>query len=905
MLNIVPSSGWRTAASNYHAVHLPVPPTDEERKAFSAPSLFALKHVAWAIRAVAFGLLLGMALPGLTADYADDFDDGAPEGWTAVIGTWTVDPDNAHSTANGPADIAVYSGESWATGFTYHLKVNNGLTSTSNLAGPVYNYQDSSNYYSVTFAPTGTAHLKKVINGTTTTVATAPYSGGGANVWFDVDVIRSGTSTTVKVNGVTIFSNIVQSELGAGKIGLITTWTDGRFDNVVLTESNAPFSENFDSGTTYGWTQSSGTWTVDTNNLHSTAIGPADIAVYSGGSWGTGFTYHVRVNNAYTSTSNLAGPVYNYQDTSNYYSVTFAPTGTAYLNKVINGTTTTVATASYSGGGPNVWFDVDVIRIGTSTTVKVNGVTIFSNIVQSELGAGKIGLITTWTDGRFDNVSLGVTIDTEAPSVPTGLTGTAVSPTQINLTWNASTDDFGVTGYTVFLNDAVLGTTTTATSFQHTGLTAGTTYNYRVSAHDAVPNHSAWTATPVLVTTTSSPSTPHTTAIAIPGTWEAENFDLGGEGVAYHDNVPGNAGGLYRSGEDVDIFVSNDPSGGAYIVKNFATGEWLNYTISVPANGNYDIELRVATDAGFPNRAYRLYVDGADVTGPVVLPDTGGWASYQWAGKKTVALTAGTHVLKITSEQQYFDMNQIRMTATGTETGPVAYSCDFSSSWQDCQLGEHAKVVGSRATLVTVGGVNAVRLHTESGDSFVNGSNTWERNDLTSSQATTDGYEGKEHWWAHSVRFPDDFVQPPQSVPGGQWHGSLVFDFHNTADAGGQANFQVAVYPATAGSPGWPTGMHLQLHAGDPTAPVTVDVAVQEGAITKNKWYNFTYHVRWADDSTGFFRAWVDGVQYMNHSGPTLYTGEGVYLKLANYHSPHGQPSSVIHARVIRSNTPL
>jgi hypothetical protein len=225
--------------------------------------------------------------------------------------------------------------------------------------------------------------------------------------------------------------------------------------------------------------------------------------------------------------------------------------------------------------------------------------------------------------------------------------------------------------------------------------------------------------------------------------------------------------------------------------------------------------------------------------------------------------------------------------------------------WQQCGFMEQAKEPGQRATIVSIGGVNAVRLHTELGDRDVNGSLTWERNDLTTSQGTTDGYEGREHWWEHSVWFPNDYVQPPQSVPGGIWHNGLVFDFHDTANVGGQANFQVAVYPVTAGAPGWPTGMHLQLHAGDPAAPVKVDVAVQNGAITKNKWYNFKYHVKWADDSSGFFRAWVDGVQYMNHEGPTLYTNQGVYLKLANYHSAFGQPSSVMHARVIRSNTPL
>jgi chitodextrinase len=77
--------------------------------------------------------------------------------------------------------------------------------------------------------------------------------------------------------------------------------------------------------------------------------------------------------------------------------------------------------------------------------------------------------------------------------VPTGLAASAVSGTQANLSWNASTDNVGVTGYHVYLNDQPLATTTT-TSFSHTGLTAGSTYNYRVSAYDAVPNHSAWTA---------------------------------------------------------------------------------------------------------------------------------------------------------------------------------------------------------------------------------------------------------------------------------------------------------------------------------------------------------------------------------------------------------------------------
>jgi len=48
----------------------------------------------------------------------------------------------------------------------------------------------------------------------------------------------------------------------------------------------------------------------------------------------------------------------------------------------------------------------------------------------------------------------------------------------------------------------------------------------------------------------------------------------------------------------------------------------------------------------------------------------------------------------------------------------------------------------------------------------------------------------------------------------------------------------------------------------------------------------------------------VNGVQKMAYRGPTIYSGQGCYLKLANYHTAFGQASSVIHDRVIRASTP-
>src|SRR6266480_3444032 len=151
------------------------------------------------------------------------------------------------------------------------------------------------------------------------------------------------------------------------------------------------------------------------------------------------------------------------------------------------------------------------------------------------------------------------------------------------------------------------------------------------------------------------------TPIAVPGTFEAENFDLGGEGVAYHDNVPGNAGGQYRLNEDVDIILSADALGGDYVVNNFETGEWLAYTINVAATARYDIELRASSR--FSTSAFHIEIDGQNVTGTVTVPDTGKWRTFQWVGRKGVSLTAGQHVLKVVADQQYFNLNSIRVTA--------------------------------------------------------------------------------------------------------------------------------------------------------------------------------------------------------------------------------------------------
>src|SRR5215217_8062648 len=101
---------------------------------------------------------------------------------------------------------------------------------------------------------------------------------------------------------------------------------------------------------------------------------------------------------------------------------------------------------------------------------------------------------------RGTNTQYG-TSDETAPSVPVNLSATAMSAGRVDLSWSASNDNVGVTGYTVYRDNVVLTTVgSTTTTYQDTTVAPITTYSYTVDAFDAAGNHSAQT-TPKSATT--------------------------------------------------------------------------------------------------------------------------------------------------------------------------------------------------------------------------------------------------------------------------------------------------------------------------------------------------------------------------------------------------------------------
>src|SRR5882672_10662773 len=89
-----------------------------------------------------------------------------------------------------------------------------------------------------------------------------------------------------------------------------------------------------------------------------------------------------------------------------------------------------------------------------------------------------------------------------------------------------------------------------------------------------------------------------TPGASVPGTIEAENFDYGGEGAAYHDTTVGNSGAAYRNGanDDVDVEGTTD-TGGGFDVGFIAATEWHEYTVTAATSASYTVSARVASMA--------------------------------------------------------------------------------------------------------------------------------------------------------------------------------------------------------------------------------------------------------------------------------------------------------------------
>jgi chitodextrinase len=239
---------------------------------------------------------------------------------------------------------------------------------------------------------------------------------------------------------------------------------------------------------------------------------------------------------------------------------------------------------------------------------------------------------SVWNDGILSAYALAGTLDTTAPSTPTGLAVSNASASALTLSWSASSDNVGVAGYKTFLNGTAAATVTSGLSSTFTGLACGTTYTLGVAAYDAAGNQSA-TATVSASTgrcpDTSPPSAP--TALAV--------SSLSGTGMtlswgASSDNVGVTGYKLFLNGSQVATTTSL-----SYAYAGLACA--TSYTLGVAAydaagNTSTLSSKSASTLACAPANTALPVLSGSVQVGLALSTSTGSWSgtptsyAYQW-----------------------------------------------------------------------------------------------------------------------------------------------------------------------------------------------------------------------------------------------------------------------------------
>jgi len=139
----------------------------------------------------------------------------------------------------------------------------------------------------------------------------------------------------------------------------------------------------------------------------------------------------------------------------------------------------------------------------------------------------------------------------------------------------------------------------------------------------------------------------------IPGTIEAEDFDIGCAGDAYYDRDEINEGSQYRLKEGVDI---EKCSAGGYNVGWTHAGDWMAYSVTVNKSAAYQISFYIAS--AYDSGKLHLECNGEDKTGIISIPNTTGFQNWEVI-KKTIKLDAGEHLLKLFVDGDYFNLDRM------------------------------------------------------------------------------------------------------------------------------------------------------------------------------------------------------------------------------------------------------
>ena len=321
------------------------------------------------------------------------------------------------------------------------------------------------------------------------------------------------------------------------------------------------------------------------------------------------------------------------------------------LSLINNGTTTSLTSAiTVPQTGNNDWSKYVALHGRLSVPLEAGKQVIRISITGSSCNIDKI---------IFNRIDVDNNIKVKATSEP--------SPATINenatIKVDATSPNGDIKEVRLYLDNVLAGSITQA-PFEYTYKpTQKGTFNYTIEAIDAQGKSSNLVAFSLKV---NNKRTAYKGVISIPGVFEAEDFDKGGEGFTFHDSDSNREGDKnYRSdSEGVDFVVGN----GGTAIGYTATNEWLEYSIDVKEAGGYSYAATVSSGVTGSGFSIGLNNNGTITTlAKVSVPQTGNnnWDTYRTVeGKLSKELEIGQQILRITITGNNCNIDKIELKCT-------------------------------------------------------------------------------------------------------------------------------------------------------------------------------------------------------------------------------------------------
>ncbi len=255
--------------------------------------------------------------------------------------------------------------------------------------------------------------------------------------------------------------------------------------------------------------------------------------------------------------------------------------------------------------------------------------------------------------------------DTVKPSAPVQLEVKETTATYANLSWGKSTDNINLAGYKI-LRDGVVTYVSggSNTTYKVTGLLPNTSYDFTVVAFDNSLNLSLESNSVIVKTNADGPYLG--VPFAIPGKIEAEYFDKGGEGVAYHDAAPEHDGASFRADEGVDLSTTSN----GYYVGWTEIGEWLRFTVDIAKEGDYDVIFQTAGGSG----SIVLNFSNGDKSYTANYSSTSDWNIWRTNVRTNIHLLPGIQFMKVKYNNAQFNLDYIKIIDHETANQMVPYN---------------------------------------------------------------------------------------------------------------------------------------------------------------------------------------------------------------------------------------